>query len=61
MKVAVRAAPAFAATMKLMACGPIPLAGMPVIHEGTPADVLTPALVGQLYGIGADLAAPVLA
>ena len=32
-----------------------------VLAVGTPADVLTPALVGQLYGIGADLAAPVLA
>jgi iron complex transport system ATP-binding protein len=32
-----------------------------VLAEGAPADVLTPALVGQLYGIGADLAAPVLA
>ena len=32
-----------------------------VLAEGTPSDVLTPALVGQLYGIGAELAAPVLA
>ncbi len=32
-----------------------------LLAEGTPADVLTPALVGQLYGIGADLAAPALA
>ncbi len=36
------------------------LSGGRVLAEGTPADVLTPALVGQLYGIGADLAAPVL-
>jgi glutamate dehydrogenase (NAD(P)+) len=32
-----------------------------VLAEGPPADVLTPSLVGQLYGIGADQAAPVLA
>ena len=32
-----------------------------VLAEGSPSDVLTPALVGQLYGIGAELAAPVLA
>jgi iron complex transport system ATP-binding protein len=32
-----------------------------VLAEGPPADVLTPALVGRLYGIGADQAAPVLA
>jgi iron complex transport system ATP-binding protein len=32
-----------------------------VLAEGTPSEVLTPALVGQLYGIGAELAAPVLA
>jgi iron complex transport system ATP-binding protein len=32
-----------------------------VLADGPPADVLKPALVGQLYGIGEDVAAPVLA
>lgn len=32
-----------------------------VLAQGTPADVLTPALVGELYGIAADVAAPLLA
>jgi iron complex transport system ATP-binding protein len=37
------------------------LAAGQVLADGPPVDVLTPALVGQLYGIGADVAAPVLA
>lgn len=32
-----------------------------VLAEGGPAEVLTPSLVGSLYGISADVAAPVLA
>ena len=33
---AFRAGPVLAATVKLIVLGPVPLAGMPVIHEGTP-------------------------
>lgn len=35
-----------AATVKLIVCGPLPLAGTPVIHDGTPLVVqLQPAAV----------------
>ena len=34
--VALRAAPVFAATLKLTTRDPVSLAGTPVIHEGTP-------------------------
>jgi len=37
------------------------LAAGRVLAEGEPGDVLTPSLIGRLYGIGADVAAPVLA
>jgi iron complex transport system ATP-binding protein len=37
------------------------LAAGRILADGPPAAVLTPALVGQLYGIAADQAAPVLA
>ena len=33
---ALRVAPLLAATVKLIVCGPVPLAGTPVIHAGTP-------------------------
>jgi hypothetical protein len=33
---ALRATPVLAATLKLIVCGPDPLAGTPVIHAGTP-------------------------
>jgi hypothetical protein len=33
---ALRATPGLAATLKLIVCGPDPLAGTPVIHTGTP-------------------------
>ncbi len=33
---ALRAGPELAATVKLIVCGPAPLAGTPVIHAGTP-------------------------
>jgi iron complex transport system ATP-binding protein len=36
------------------------LAGGRVLAEGMPGDVLTPSLVGQLYGVDAALTAPVL-
>jgi iron complex transport system ATP-binding protein len=32
-----------------------------VLADGRPSDMLTPDLIGRLYGIGADVAAPVLA
>ena len=32
-----------------------------VLADGTPAEVLTPARVGQLYGVDPELAAPILA
>jgi iron complex transport system ATP-binding protein len=31
-----------------------------VLAEGRPAEMLTPALIGELYEIGADVAAPIL-
>lgn len=45
---ALRGAPPFAATMKLIVCGPVPEGGIPVTHAGAPllvhahpADVFT--------------------
>lgn len=33
---ALRGMPLFAATMKFTVCGPVPVAGIPVTHEGAP-------------------------
>ena len=33
---ALRGTPLFAATMKLIVCGPVPAEGIPVIHAGAP-------------------------
>ena len=45
MMFALRVAPELAATVKLIVCGPVPLAGMPVIHAGTPL-LVQPQLEG---------------
>ena len=46
-----------AATVKLIVCGPVPLAGTPVIHDGTPLLVQPqPATVFTANELGPPLA-----
>ena len=63
---ALRAPPVLAATVKLIVCGPVPLAGTPVIHAGTPllvqlqlavvvrSNELEPPAAGALWLVGAS-------
>ena len=53
MMLALRATPVLAATVKLIVCGPAPLAGTPVTHAGAPLLVHPqPAAVLTLSELG---------